>query len=208
MGGSFDPIHLGHLNLARDAFATGRFDEVWLVPTPQNPLKPPTLFSAEERLAMCARAVATLENPAILASDWDIRHRFHYTVDSLAALRAEHFHLTWIGGEDTFSGLRHWKQGVDVLRMVDWLLVPRLSSERRGLSREAVVASVSRELKVRLLELTPHVSWMEFEPIPISSTELRDAIQNYFRTGEKMASFRYLAKPTVKRIEEICAETR
>ncbi len=69
-GGSFDPVHLGHINLARYALGHAGLDAVWLMVSPRNPLKEHgPLASDEQRLEMARLAVADI--PGIEVSDFE-----------------------------------------------------------------------------------------------------------------------------------------
>ena len=86
-GGSFNPIHLGHTALAAYICEHGLVDEVWLMVSPQNPLKRDlTLLDENERLAMARLAVAPY--PMLKACDFEFNlPRPSYTYHTLQALR-------------------------------------------------------------------------------------------------------------------------
>ncbi len=89
-GGSFDPVHRGHLLLADCCAAQADLDQIWFVPTAHQPLKPnggPTATDAH-RLAMLQLACA--DQPKLKVSSLEIdRGGISYTVDTLKAIRAE-----------------------------------------------------------------------------------------------------------------------
>ena len=86
-GGSFNPIHFGHTGLATWVLENTDLDEVWLMVSPQNPLKQDrTLLDEQERLAMSRLAVAPY--PTLKASDFEFTlPRPSYTYHTLKALR-------------------------------------------------------------------------------------------------------------------------
>ena len=110
LGGTFDPIHLGHLAAASEACHALGLDSVLLVPANTQPLKPAPQESAQHRLAMCRAAV---DGDARLAvSDVDVaRGGATYTVDTLTDLAAQFpgVELTFMVGADALQTLGKWK---------------------------------------------------------------------------------------------------
>lgn len=109
-GGSFDPVHLGHLAAASEVLTVLQLDEVVFVPANAQPLKPPPRASAAHRVAMVELAVA--DNPRFSCSSVDVeRGGETYTVDTLTDLRRAHpgVELTFIAGADAVASLDRWK---------------------------------------------------------------------------------------------------
>ena len=105
LGGTFDPIHLGHMVVASEVCAALALDRVILVPAYQQPFKDSTGHATpEQRLAMCRLAVEG--DDRLEVSDVDIaRGGVTYTVDTLADIAAEHpdADLFFIAGADAVS---------------------------------------------------------------------------------------------------------
>ncbi|MBL9212516.1 MAG: nicotinate (nicotinamide) nucleotide adenylyltransferase [Opitutaceae bacterium] len=127
LGGSFDPVHFGHLLAAQDAYEQYGLDRLILVPAAQAPLKPNDVqSSSEDRLAMLRAAV-----------EWD--HRFEvsdvelkrggvsYTIDSARHFRALYPHddLYWVIGGDQLPKLHLWKDIVELARLVEFIFLER-----------------------------------------------------------------------------------
>ena len=112
MGGSFDPIHLGHLRAAENAREALALDEVLFVPAAEPPHKPTfTLSPARDRLAMVELAIAS--NPSFVSSDLELRRAGpSYTVDTLAELARERRgdELFLIVGSDTLGEMATWRE--------------------------------------------------------------------------------------------------
>jgi nicotinate-nucleotide adenylyltransferase len=111
MGGTFDPIHLGHLRAAENAREGLGLDQVAFVPArvPPHRDRPPS--NALDRFAMVA--LATAGHPHFVPSDLELqREGPSYTVDTLAALRAGRPDDAFvvIVGSDTFTEMRTWKE--------------------------------------------------------------------------------------------------
>jgi nicotinate-nucleotide adenylyltransferase len=110
MGGTFDPIHLGHLRAAESAREALRLDEVAFVPSGVPPHRPGPHSSALDRYAMVS--LATAGNRAFVACDAELRRQgASYTVDTVAALREERpgAALVLILGSDAFAEIASWK---------------------------------------------------------------------------------------------------
>lgn len=127
-GGSFNPIHFGHLLLADEICEALRLDRVLFVPAAVPPHKPAAeLASAEHRYQMTALAVR--EHPRFAVSDLELRREGpSYTVDTLAALKDEGT-LKLLIGSDTFLDLLSWRDPRKVARLARLIVVPRTGGE-------------------------------------------------------------------------------
>ena len=108
-GGTFDPIHYGHLRTAFELWQSLKLAEVRFLPTGNPPHRERTLADAALRVAMVRAAVA--DQPAFVVDDREVRRAgASYTVDTLTELRAEfpHRSLCLLLGMDAFLGLPNW----------------------------------------------------------------------------------------------------
>ncbi len=128
-GGTFDPIHRGHLAIAAAAANAFQLGTILFAPAGRQPLKPagtPTPFV--DRLAMTALACS--EDARFAVSELDAPHLDgtpNYTVDTIAALR-EHCpaaNLFVLVGADSFLGLRRWHAPDRLLESAEWIVVSR-----------------------------------------------------------------------------------
>lgn len=167
-GGSFDPIHAGHVSLAKYVLDHTDLDEVWLMVSPLNPLKPQGYVATdEERLDMARLAVEGI--PGIRVSDFE----FHlpipsYTYKTLTELKKAYpdheFHLI-IGG-DNWANFNRWRNPEEILSEFGIIVYPR-----PGQSLEAL--SENRKRK------TENVTIPDGAPqMPVSSTQIRDLIKD------------------------------
>lgn len=127
-GGSFDPIHVGHLAIAEEARWALGLTRVYVVPATRQPLKTlPQAASPEQRLAMVHLACA--DNPALVPSTIELqRPPPSYTVDTLAAFRAElgpAAELYFILGADAAADLPRWRSAAEILRLARLAIVGR-----------------------------------------------------------------------------------
>ncbi len=128
LGGSFNPVHYGHLVLADEVRETLRLDRVVFVPAAAPPHKPAAqLAPAADRFAMVERAVAT--HPAFSVCDVELRRRGpSYTVDTLEALRAPGQELFLLVGSETFLDLLSWREPRRIASLARLVVVPRTGS--------------------------------------------------------------------------------
>lgn len=172
MGGTFDPIHTGHLRAAENARSSLDLDHVLFVPAGRSPLKGGPAASAFDRHAMVALAVA--DHPAFRICDLELRREGpSYTVDTLEELRRQHpdADLLLIVGSDAFSEMGRWK---DVARL-------------RTLARVAVVRRPGHAGDEQLPEAAARVAGTG---LPVAAREVRALLA----AGQ---SVRYLVPPAV-----------
>lgn len=127
LGGSFDPVHLGHLIAAQDAREALSLDKVVFMPTAQAPLKDraPGVTSAD-RLGLLRAAVA--EEPAFEVSTLELdRGGVSYTIDTARALRHAHpvDSLFWIIGADQAAQLAQWREIGALAGLVEFIVLAR-----------------------------------------------------------------------------------
>ncbi|HZD71585.1 MAG TPA: nicotinate-nucleotide adenylyltransferase [Actinomycetes bacterium] len=162
MGGTFDPIHHGHLVAAEEARWQFRLDQVLFIPTGQPWQKPVGLSPAEDRYLMTV--IATASNPAFAVSRVEIDHAGPtYTVDTLRRLQAEldpGTRLYFITGADAVLQILTWKNGEEVLELAELIAATRPGYDLSKLAE-------------RLPSATDRVHTMEIPMLAISSTEIR-----------------------------------
>jgi nicotinate-nucleotide adenylyltransferase len=132
-GGTFDPIHLGHLAIAEEAREALGLERVVFMPASAPPHKPSRPVTApEHRLAIVRLAVA--DNPAFEVSEAEIlRGGPSYTVDTLARLREDGLAEPWlILSSEALAGLPEWRQPERVLSLARLAVVPRAGFDPLG----------------------------------------------------------------------------
>lgn len=156
-GGTFDPVHTGHLILAEQCREQGRLDEVWFVPAPRPPHKDePALTRFEQRVEMLALALAG--NPAFRIDEVE-KERLgpSYTADTLAELRRRHptHEFFLLVGSDTLADLPHWHEPLRVLEQASLLVVarPGVAVPTHGELRQRLQASESLPLRLHVVEM-------------------------------------------------------
>ena len=109
-GGTFDPVHYGHLRMAEQLGQALAVEKIHLVPTGTPAHRHPPLASAEHRAAMLALAIAN--NPRLALDKRELGgSQVNYTIDTLRQMRQQFPNklLVWLIGADAFLNLRHWK---------------------------------------------------------------------------------------------------
>ena len=167
-GGTFDPIHTGHLLLAEQGREQGRLDEVWFVPAAHPPHKDePALTRFEQRVEMLGLAVAG--NRAFRIEELEKeRPGPSYTADTVAELRRRHpsDEFLLLVGSDTLVDLPHWYQPLRVLEQAGLLVVTRPGTAVLTVEELRLQLHAPEELPVRL-------EVIEMPLIDISSRDLR-----------------------------------
>ena len=127
-GGSFNPIHHGHLLLADEMIEALALDRVLFVPAGQPPHKPPSAVApAADRHAMVK--LATADHPRFAVSDLELRRPGpSYTVDTLEALAASGDRLLLLIGSETFLDLLSWRTPRRIAELAQLVVVPRTGS--------------------------------------------------------------------------------
>jgi nicotinate-nucleotide adenylyltransferase len=127
LGGSFDPVHFGHLLAAQDVYEQYQFDRLILVPAAQAPLKPKEVQSSlEDRLVMLRAAIEWDKRFEI--SDVELRRGgVSYTIDSVRHFRAmfPDDELYWIIGGDQLPRINLWKDIEELARIIEFIFLER-----------------------------------------------------------------------------------
>jgi nicotinate-nucleotide adenylyltransferase len=131
LGGTFNPIHFGHLRMAQELAESLNLDEVRFIPSANPPHKPAPTVSAEHRAAMVQLAIAN--NPLFKFDDREL-HRTSvdnmpsYTIDTLQSLRSElgeNASLVLFMGSDAFTKFNTWHRWDEIIQLCHITLVQR-----------------------------------------------------------------------------------
>lgn len=154
LGGTFDPVHLGHLFIATQARDLAGAAETWLVPARAPALRGEPVAPAQLRLAMLEAAVRT--TPGVRVSDIELRRRGDtYTIDTLQGLRTSDPDVEpwWILGADAARHLAEWHRADELLAMLHLVVVQRAGAGRFD-DHEARTLGLAPE-RTLVLDLTP-----------------------------------------------------
>ena len=169
LGGTFDPIHNGHLAIAEEARAYLNLTEVLFLPAGQPWMKSDRSISpAQNRVAMITLALQT--RPYFKLSTIEIEHQGpSYSVDSVAQLKAQAVEATdwyFILGWDNLSKIPHWKEPAKMVEMCFLAAVPRPGYDRPNVKKlEAKIPGISKKIIL-----------MDKPRVDISATDIRNKV--------------------------------
>jgi nicotinate-nucleotide adenylyltransferase len=170
-GGSFDPVHLGHLRLAACCWRQARLDRVEFMPTAQQPLKPwGPVASEADRVAMLRLAVA--DWPAFCVSTIEIeRGGVSYSVDTLRTLHEMNpaAELFFLMGADALAEFPEWREPAAICELATPMVVRRAGAPEPDFEVLRPIASEPRLAEIRAAQV-------EMPPTPISSSGIRAMI--------------------------------
>ena len=158
--GSFNPIHVGHLIIAESALNETGLDEIWLMVSPQNPLKNKASLAGEfDRLKMAELAIGN--HPRIKASNFEFYlPKPSYTIDTLTHLKEKYpkTDFSLIMGEDNLLQLPKWKNYEAILKYYSIMVYPRMLKEKSEVPKYE------------------NVTYFELPYLDISATRIRELI--------------------------------
>jgi nicotinate-nucleotide adenylyltransferase len=200
-GGTFDPIHWGHLRSAEEVREAFGLDRIIFIPTSIQPLKSGAASAAADRLAMAR--LATADNPAFSVSDIEVkRPGKSFTIDTLRdfALRRPKNSIYFIIGMDAFRDIGRWKNFQALFELAHFIVTSRPGGGGRFGSTAIPVAARKSFCYDRTRDAFRHESgtrlhFLRLTDIAISASEIRSRV----RTGK---SIRYLVPGNVGRYIE------
>jgi nicotinate-nucleotide adenylyltransferase len=178
LGGSFNPAHSGHRHVAEAALRRLRLDQVWLMVSPGNPLKP--VRGMAPQAARIESAWKISSGRRIVATGIEAHLHTRYTVDTLRMLRIRfpNTHFVWLMGADNLVQLPAWHAWMDIARHTCFAVLPRPTYNHRALAGLAARRLRSHRLPERSTPaLAGHAApaWV-FLPVrenPESATAIR-----------------------------------
>ncbi len=197
-GGTFDPIHLGHLRSAEEVREAFRLDRVVFIPTSIQPLKRSSATAAADRLKMVRLAIA--DNPVFAVSDVEVRRPGEsFTVDTLRyfAARRPRAELFFIIGMDAFRDIGRWKDCEALFALSNFIVTSRPGS-RDTMTRDAIPVAARNAIwydRARAAfrhESGARIYFLKLTDMAISASEIREKVK-------RGKSIRYLVPAKVER---------
>jgi len=201
-GGTFNPIHYGHLRSAEEVRLAFGLDRIFFVPSGNPPLKRKDLADAGHRYNMVN--LAARDNPFFEVLDIEsIRSGKSYTVNTLEQLLKNYADTDFyfILGVDAFLDIPHWHEPLKILSLVNFIVISRpgknfvdlFHSPYLGLKRTSLASLDRGETAsvTTVLQSAKRVALAAVTPIGISSTEIRKCVK-------KGASIKYLLPAEVE----------
>ena len=183
LGGSFDPVHIGHLSIAQQILNALKLEQVVLLPaaTPPHKKDSPEMASARDRFLMCRLAVHNMHG--LSASDFELqRGGVSYTRDTARLLReaypgAEIFFLI---GSDSLADLPHWYEIRELLALIDFAIAERRETPIQAPLWENIRQTLGPEAEAKLRR-----GVVPIERVDISSSQIRQLL----KTGQKLPAW-------------------
>lgn len=181
LGGTFDPVHLGHIQIARHALDRLPIEKVLFIPCYQPALKNEPLASPEARLNMLTLALKA--SPSFEVDSREVRQGgVSYSVDTLRSLQVNYpmRPLCLILGSDAFAQLNRWREWQQILELAHLVVVHRSCGEESSfyLGMKRLLAScVTKNPRDLFLQQFGRLFFLEIDPIPISATQIRDRMK-------------------------------
>ena len=177
-GGSFNPAHQGHRDVALAALKRLKLDRVWWLVSPQNPLKL-TAGMAPQAARMDGARRVIAGHPRMTASDIESRLGTRRTADLAAALARRHRRSRFVLliGADNLAQMPRWHRWEWLMRNMRLAVLPRAPYSLRSLrGRAAARFARNRQIpRVLMTKNPPAWAWLPMRLNPLSSTSLRRA---------------------------------
>ncbi|MBI5599380.1 MAG: nicotinate (nicotinamide) nucleotide adenylyltransferase [Deltaproteobacteria bacterium] len=196
LGGTFNPVHYGHLRCAEEVRESLGFKKAFFMPVSLSPHKEDLeLASAGDRLEMVR--LATAANPAFGVSDAEVKRGGRsYTIDTVRELKKDGFSPTLIVGSDSFNDITTWCEYEELFNEADFAVVPRPGHGVKKMAEAVPVELAKRfwydtEYAAYVNSGGRRVTYMETTHLDISSSAIRERIR-------KGLSIRYLLPQAVE----------
>ena len=186
LGGTFNPIHFGHLRMAQELVDALNLSEVRFIPSANPPHKSMPTVSAKHRAAMVQLAIA--DNPLFKLDTRELeRIGASYTIDTLISLREElsqedkqPISLCLIIGSDAFMHLNTWARWQELLSYCHIILVQRPTASKQAKLTDELAVFLQDHYTEDLDDLTNnaagYIHMQAITPMEISSTNIRNAL--------------------------------
>jgi nicotinate-nucleotide adenylyltransferase len=187
LGGTFDPIHLGHVAMAQQVLATCSLSQVLFMPNNVSADKFSVVATAAQRLEMVRLSLSSEDNMS--TSDLELqRPGKSYAVDTLRLLRQQYpaTPLVFIIGSDAFSHITSWYQYQELFSLCHFVVVNRDGGEFEKMNLpEGLTSRLTTELDSLQQQLAGKIYFQTIQPITISATEVRQ----HLRTGDDLSAY-------------------
>lgn len=187
-GGTFDPVHYGHIDSAKCLVAKLSLDTLYFMPCQQHPFHKHPGASPAQRADMLTLAVA---DDARLAIDTRELRRdgISYTVDSLQEIRNEHGDdavIVFILGTDAFASLHQWQRWQSLLSLANMAVIERAGQITTAQINEPELKALLAQSVTAINASHGELIQLVLEPYPISSTVLRSALAAIHRADQQV----------------------
>tara|TARA_B100002019_G_C21171949_1_gene548915 strand:+ start:124 stop:786 length:663 start_codon:yes stop_codon:yes gene_type:complete len=180
LGGSFDPIHQGHINIAKEVFEKLNLDKVFFLPCKIHPYKKSIKASNNDRLAMLELGIKDFSFFHIDKREIE-RPGASFTFDSLKAIRDEYgkeVKISLIMGSDVFSLMHNWHRYQEILSLTNIVVINRYGAGELGEVKNDYLSFLLEERADEINLTHGQIKILDISKYDISSTQLRSEIKN------------------------------
>lgn len=171
LGGTFNPIHNGHIMLAKAAYESCQLDEVWLLVSPDPPHKNDSVAAFRHRYKMVE--LAAEDYPNLIPSDYEIKLPTpSYTVHTLKALKAEFpdAEFSFVIAGDNLYDIELWHKPEEILKLTELIVARRnVGVKERNFDEQAEYIEKKYNAKLHKIDSAN---------VDVSSTQIREMVKN------------------------------
>ena len=155
LGGSFNPAHAGHRHIIETARRRLRLDQVWLLVSPGNPLKPTKGMAPFAQRLVSAQSIADGRRVIATAIEAVLGTRYTFATLRRLLLRFPRVRFVWLMGADILEQLPRWRRWLEIVRRIPFAVLPRPSYNHRALAGQAARRLARARRPARRMVLLP-----------------------------------------------------
>ena len=165
LGGSFDPVHEGHITISKIALKKIKLDKIYWIVTRQNPLKNKTHFSLKERLSLARKTVKNSKDIQVLYLDKKVKSSRSINLINYFIKKKGLNNIYFIIGSDILIELHKWKNWKKLVKLSKLVVFSRKGYDMKG--KKSIVAKYLKN---------KNIIYIKNKPIIISSTQVRNKL--------------------------------
>ena len=169
LGGSFDPVHEGHITISKIALKKIKLDKIYWIVTKQNPLKNKTHFSLKERLNLARKIVKNSKDIQVLYLDKKVKSSRSINIINYLISEKKLNNIHFIIGSDILIDLHKWESWKKIVKLIKLVVFSRKGYDRKG--KNSIVAKYLKN---------KNIIYINNKPIHISSTILRKNLKKNY----------------------------